>query len=113
MYVCIYEVVVDSQGSKTNLKDLNSTFIVFIPKEQRASTLEKFRPIALCNVLYKIIFKVATNRMKMVLPCLILAEYSGFVEERQILDNLILAHEITHLLKTHKKTSMIIQLDLS
>lgn len=47
----IYEEVSHSQDSTTILKYLNSMFISLITKEQRAITLEKFRPIALCNVL--------------------------------------------------------------
>ena len=39
----IYEVVEDSQESITILKALNSTFIALIPKEELASTPEKFR----------------------------------------------------------------------
>lgn len=51
--------------------------------------------------------------MKIILPCLISEEQTGFSKGRQILDNVIMAHEITHSLKTLKKAGMIMQLDLS
>lgn len=87
----IWEVVEDSRRSGSILKSLNSTFIELIPKMEGANSPEKFRPIALCNVIYKIISKVIANRLKPILPNLISEEQSGYVEGRQILDNILLA----------------------
>eukprot|EP00253_Pinus_taeda_P036043 PITA_36043 len=109
----IWEVVEDSRRSGTILKSLNSTFLALIPKEENAHTPEKFRPIALCNVIYKIISKVIENRLKPILPNLISEEQSGYVEGRQIQDNILLAQEMVHTLQTRKKVGMVMQLDLS
>ncbi len=43
---------------------LNSTSIDLVPKIQNPEKLEDMRPIALCNVLYKIITKMLTNRLQ-------------------------------------------------
>lgn len=94
----VWEVVEDSRRSCSILKSLNSTFLALIPKEEEANSLEKFRPIALCNVIYKIISKVIANRLKSILPELISEEQSGYVEGRQILDNILLAQEMVHTL---------------
>eukprot|EP00253_Pinus_taeda_P020055 PITA_20055 len=94
----IWEVVEDSRRSGTIPKSLNSTFLALIPKEEDATTPKKFRPIALCNVIYKIISKVIANRLKPILPNLISEEKSGYVEGRQILDNILLAQEMVHTL---------------
>jgi hypothetical protein len=67
----IYGVVEDSKRSTSILKDLNATMITLIPKENEARTLDRYMPIALCNVVYKIIFKLIANRMKPLLPTLI------------------------------------------
>ena len=75
-------------------------------------TLDRFRPIALCNVVYKIISKVIANRLKALLLALVLEEKNGYVEGIQILNNIIQAHEVVHSLKRNKHTGMIIQLDL-
>lgn len=47
------------------------------------------------------------------LPTLVSREKSGYVEGRQILDNIIQAHEVVHSLKTKKKAVMIMQLDIA
>jgi len=76
-------------------------------------TLEGFRLIALCNVVYKIISKVIANRIKPLLPSLISEQQTGYVEGRQILNNIIQAHEVIHSVKRNKQAGMIIQLDLA
>ena len=95
------------------LPSLNATFIALIPKEEESCTPDKFRPIALCNIIYKIISKVIANRLKPLLPLLISQEQAGYVEGRQILDGIILTHEVIHSLKTTKQAGMMLKIDLS
>lgn len=76
-------------------------------------TLDRFRPIDLCNVVYKIISKVITNRLEPLLLALVSEEKTRFVEGRQILNNIIQAHEVVHSLKSNKQAGMIMQLDLA
>jgi len=109
----ILNVVEDSRTDKTILKALNTTFITLIPKQDVALTPKRFRPIALCNVVYKIISKVVANRLKPLLPTLVAAEQSRYVEGRQILDKIIQAHEVVNSLKNNKKAGMIMQLDIA
>lgn len=104
----ILDVVEDSRKSRTVLRALNESFIALIPKPEKSMTPNRLRPIALCNVVYKIISKVISNRLKPLLPMLVSEEQTRYVEGRQILNNIFQAHKVVHSLKTNKKASMII-----
>ena len=75
----VLDIMEESRNKRGVLKAFNATFLTLIPKEAGVDTPDKFRPIALCNVIYKIISKVITNRLKPLLPKLIKLEQSGFV----------------------------------
>ncbi|GJX90807.1 RNA-directed DNA polymerase, eukaryota, reverse transcriptase zinc-binding domain protein [Tanacetum coccineum] len=53
-----------------------------------------YRPIACCNVMYKCISKILTNRIKRVLGKLVDENQSAFIPGRQITDNIILVQEL-------------------
>eukprot|EP00253_Pinus_taeda_P009017 PITA_09017 len=91
-----------------------NTYLNWYPERiiDNAQTPERYRPIALCNVVYKIISKVVANKLKSLFPTLISGEQTGYVEGRQILDNIIQAHEVVHSLTCNKRASMIMQLDI-
>ena len=109
----IWDMVEESWCNQNILLALNATFFTLIPKEGNVSTPDEFRPIALYNVLYKIVTKVIANHLKPLLPSLISLEQTGYVKGRQILDGIILAHEVIHSLKITKNPSMMLKLNLS
>jgi hypothetical protein len=60
------------------LKEVNNSFIVLIPKIQNPSTINHFRPISLCNTIYKIISKLIVEKLRSVIPNLISPAQSAF-----------------------------------
>lgn len=79
---------------KKLVREINHTFLTLVPKSNNASSLSDFRPIACCNLLYKLITKLLTNRLQMVIDDLISLNQSAFLKGRQISDCSLLAHEL-------------------
>lgn len=96
--------------------DLNCTNLVLIPKKENVETLGDVRPIALCNVLYKILAKVLANRLKKILPVTISENQSAFVPGRSITDNVLIAFEMIHFMRRRKSRQdgeVALKLDIS
>ncbi|XP_018435547.2 uncharacterized protein LOC108807802 [Raphanus sativus] len=73
---------------------LNSTTLILLPKRPGANTIREFRPIACLNTQYKLISKLISNRLKAILPSIILPNQTAFVKDRLILENILLASEV-------------------
>ena len=86
-------------------REMNKTNICLIPKKLKAEKLVDFRPISLCNVVYKIIGKLLANRLKEVLPQIISESQAAFIKGRLISDNILVAHELLHALSSNNKCS--------
>lgn len=74
----------------------NSAFLALIPKVTNASIFTRFRPISLCNALYKFLTEIIAAHLKKILPRLISENQGGFLQNRYILDNVNLVQEAIH-----------------
>ena len=95
---------------------INHTFVTLIPKVKNPVSISQYRPISLCNLLYKIFSEVLANRLKKFMPDLITKHQSAFAKNSLISNHVLVAFETLHCMKSHnsRKTGfMALKLDMS
>ncbi|KAA3487400.1 reverse transcriptase [Gossypium australe] len=99
----------------SEIDEVNKTNIVLIPKVVSRKNIGQFRPISLCNVLYKILSKAIVNRFRKALNYCIKETRGDFVPDIQITDNILIACELLHSVKKKRcgKESFALKLDMS
>ena len=93
---------------------LNQTLIALIPKQKGPETISHFRPISLCNTIYKLVTKILVQRLRPYMPNLISPCQTALVVGRQGSDNVIIAQETIYSLNKRKGKEgfMVIKIDL-
>lgn len=81
---------------------LNHTFPVMIPKFDKAQRVDQFRPITLCNIIYKVIAKILANKLKLILDNIISPWQAVFIPGLAMFDNSIISHECMHYINKKK-----------
>ncbi|GJR82989.1 putative RNA-directed DNA polymerase [Tanacetum coccineum] len=78
------------------LKEINHTFLALIPKVATPLKVNDYRPISCCNVIYKCISKILTNRIIDGLKEVVSDNQSAFIPGRRITDNILITQELMH-----------------
>lgn len=94
------------------VRSFNSTFIALMPKKKGAANIKEFRPISLLGSIYKLIAKVLTERMKLVINKLVSENQNAFLKGRQIADASLLANECIDYYWKRKLPGVVFKLDL-
>ncbi|XP_021994822.1 uncharacterized protein LOC110891434 [Helianthus annuus] len=92
----VTNAVMDFFNAGRLLQEINHTLIVLLPKMTTPATVKDFRPIACCNVIYKCISKILSDRLKVALNDIVSINQSAFVPGRKISDNILLTQELMH-----------------
>ena len=112
----IIKAALNILNGNDHLHEINHTYIVLIPKIKAPQDLTHYRPISLCNVVYKQVSKTLANRLKVILPRIISESQSAFLKGRLIYDNVLIAYELIHAIKNRrvgKKGHFALKLDMS
>lgn len=90
------------------------TFICFIPKITAPSEPKDYRPISLCNSVYRLLAKLLVRRMAPLMHSIIDPAQSAFLKGRSSTDNIILIREVLHTMHAHRrfKRHILIKLDI-
>jgi hypothetical protein len=107
----LLQMVEDTRIKGKVHKSINSTFLVLIPKENHSVTFNDYRPISLCNLIYKLVSKVISNRLKPFLERASRLNSLGF-KGRRIHDAIGAAHESIHSIKQKNLKALILKIDL-
>jgi hypothetical protein len=93
------------------LFSLNFGVISLIPKAQEVNRIQQYRPICLLNVSYKIFTKVTTNRINLVAYHIISPTQAAFMRGWNILEGVVILHEMIHELHRKKQNGVIFKID--
>ncbi|GKA26871.1 putative RNA-directed DNA polymerase, eukaryota, reverse transcriptase zinc-binding domain protein [Tanacetum coccineum] len=78
------------------LKETNHTFLALIPKVSTPFRVTDYWPISCCNVLYKCISKILTNRIIKGIKEVVNDNQFAFIPGRRISDNILITQELMH-----------------
>lgn len=94
------------------LNQFNVTNIAIIPKIKNLVSFSNFKPISLCNIVYKILTKAIYLRFHPIIPRIISIEQGDFVPSRETCEGALIVYETLHSIVVECLTSFIIKLDM-
>jgi hypothetical protein len=107
----VIQMLEDFYYGKLNLSRLNYGIIVLIPKIKEVVNVKQFMPICLLNVFYKFFTKVLASRLMGVADDIISENQTTFITGRNILEGVLILHEVIHELSSKSQNGIILKLD--
>jgi hypothetical protein len=89
-------------SGQLDIERLNHGVISLIPKVPDANVVQKFRPICLLNVSYKILTKILAIRLGLIIHKVSADTQTAFIKDRFIMEGIVILHETIHEIH-HKK----------
>lgn len=77
-------------------QNANDALLVLTGKVAKPERITQFRPISVCNVLFKTITKMMVNRLKRVITKLIGPIQASIISGRLSTNNIMMVHEAVH-----------------
>ncbi|XP_022883248.1 uncharacterized protein LOC111399999 [Olea europaea var. sylvestris] len=90
----VVEATQDFLGGGELNRFYTSSYIVLILKVEEPNGFDKFRPISLWSVIYKVFSKIRVSQMAVLLSKIISAEQGAFIAGRNIVENITLTQEL-------------------
>lgn len=98
-------------NNNLDISRLNLAYISLIPKKEGASESKYFRLISLLNSPYKIIAKVLSNHLRLILDQLVDSSQTTFVKQRSTIDSVATVEELIIACSKYKWIGLFLKLD--
>jgi hypothetical protein len=108
----IMGMVRDFNEAKLDLKRLNYGVITLVLKVREANCIKHYKSICLLNVDFKIFPKLLMNRLTPMARKLINPNHAAFIKGRNILERVVILHEVIHEFRRSGKHGMLFKIDV-
>lgn len=96
-----------------DLSEINKANIIMISKKVNAAKVGDYRPISIINMILKLITKVLSNRLRVVLLDLISTQQTAFTRDRHIAENFLATREILQHVSESGKKAVFAKIDFA
>jgi hypothetical protein len=107
----ILNMVSDFNKGTLDLRRLNYGVITLVPKVEEANTIKQYRPICLLNMDFKIFPKLLIDRITPIAGKIISNSHTAFIKGRNILERVIILHEVIHELRWSSRQEVMFKID--
>ena len=84
----------DFMDQKINIDRFNYGVVTLVPKGANVDRIQKYIPICLLNVVFKIITKMLVNRLTPVIQKVIKVTQTALLKDRFIMEGVVVLHEV-------------------